>query len=212
MVSQRRRSGPSPRSDNRHDYRRGAIQYRSAPNLWRDDLHPLWPRTPKTAQAHTGEGQQKQPGLRVAAHRRRLFPRRITSASHPTKNIPKATGINSNHNHDMNVPQRSFPYYSQGLLSCGTKALCSFNQFGVLSIDVDGNDYWFLERPIEINPSVICIEYNATLGKEPITVPYDETFERHEKHPSGWYHGASLSALSKLAASSGLRIAVSIVA
>jgi len=75
-----------------------------------------------------------------------------------------------------------------------------FQRVGVLSIDVDGNDYWFLEELIEIKPSIICIEYNASFGPEPITVPYDESFDRHQKHPSGWYHGASLAAIAKLCA------------
>jgi hypothetical protein len=75
-----------------------------------------------------------------------------------------------------------------------------FPELGVLSIDVDGNDYWFLEKLIDVKPSVICVEYNASFGLEPITVPYDPTFDRHEKHPSGWYHGASLPALAKLCA------------
>jgi hypothetical protein len=76
----------------------------------------------------------------------------------------------------------------------------SFPQIGVLSIDVDGNDYWFLEKLIDAAPDIICVEYNSSLGLEPVTVPYDPTFDRHEKHPSGWYHGASLAALSKLCA------------
>jgi hypothetical protein len=76
-----------------------------------------------------------------------------------------------------------------------------FGQIGVLSIDVDGNDYWFLERLIDTNPGVICIEYNSSFGLEPVTVPYEPTFDRHQKHPRGWYHGASLTALAKLCAS-----------
>lgn len=78
-----------------------------------------------------------------------------------------------------------------------------FQTLGVLSIDVDGNDYWFLETLIDIKPSVICVEYNASFGLEPISVPYDADFDRHQKHPSGWYHGASLSALAKLCAAHG---------
>ena len=74
----------------------------------------------------------------------------------------------------------------------------AFQQIGVLSIDVDGNDYWFLEKLIDTCPTVICVEYNASLGLDPLTVPYDPSFDRHEKHPSGWYHGASLTALAKL--------------
>jgi hypothetical protein len=82
-----------------------------------------------------------------------------------------------------------------------------FQRLGVLSIDVDGNDYWFLEQLIDLEPAVICIEYNASFGLAPITVPYDERFDRHEKHPSGWYHGASLTALAKLCATRGYGLA-----
>jgi hypothetical protein len=83
----------------------------------------------------------------------------------------------------------------------------AFQQIGVLSIDVDGNDYWFLEKLIDTYPTVICVEYNATLGLDPLTVPYDPSFDRHEKHPSGWYHGASLTALAKLCGLHGYGLA-----
>jgi hypothetical protein len=79
----------------------------------------------------------------------------------------------------------------------------TFPRLGVLSIDVDGNDYWFLKELIDTSPAVICVEYNSSLGMEPVTVPYDPSFDRHQKHPSGWYHGASLTALSKLAVAHG---------
>jgi hypothetical protein len=54
---------------------------------------------------------------------------------------------------------------------------------------------------------VICVEYNSSLGLEPITVPYEATFDRHQKDPRSWYHGASLTALSKLCASHGYGLA-----
>jgi hypothetical protein len=82
-----------------------------------------------------------------------------------------------------------------------------FPEIGVLSIDVDGNDYWFLEKLIAAGPSVICVEYNASLGLEPITVPYDPEFDRNKKHPQGWYHGASLTALAGLCARFGYGLA-----
>jgi hypothetical protein len=72
---------------------------------------------------------------------------------------------------------------------------------------VDGNDYWFLKSLIEVEPTVICVEYNSTFGMEPITVPYDPAFDRHQKHPKGCYHGASLAALSKLCAFYGYGLA-----
>jgi hypothetical protein len=79
----------------------------------------------------------------------------------------------------------------------------TFERIGVLSIDVDGNDYWFLKELIDALPTVICVEYNASLGLEPITVSYSPSFERHKNHAKGWYHGASLTALDKLCAAYG---------
>lgn len=74
---------------------------------------------------------------------------------------------------------------------------------GILSVDVDGNDYWFLSELISMRPALIVSEYNASFLDNPITVPYDDRFDRHAKHESGWYHGASLSALNYLCESNG---------
>jgi hypothetical protein len=82
-----------------------------------------------------------------------------------------------------------------------------FERLGILSVDVDGNDYWFLEKLIDIQPSIISVEYNASFGHASVTVPYDPSFVRHQKHPSGWYHGASLAALAKLCRSRGYGLA-----
>ena len=55
-----------------------------------------------------------------------------------------------------------------------------------LSLDVDGNDYWFWETLTCISPRVICIEYNAGIGPDlSWSVPYDDAFQRFEKHASG---------------------------
>lgn len=73
-----------------------------------------------------------------------------------------------------------------------------------LSLDVDGNDYWFWQTLECISPRVVCIEYNAGLGPDwSCTVPYDDEFERYAKHPSGFFHGASLVALEKLGKEKG---------
>jgi hypothetical protein len=82
-----------------------------------------------------------------------------------------------------------------------------FPQLGVLSIDVNGNDYWLLKSLIASSPAVISVEYNASLGNEPITMPYIEDFNRFTAHDSNWYHGASLSALAKLCANNGYGLA-----
>ncbi len=73
-----------------------------------------------------------------------------------------------------------------------------------LSIDVDGNDFWFWQLLECVSPRVVCIEYNAGIGPDlSLTVPYDDGFERFAEHPSGFYYGASLAALEKLGRDKG---------
>lgn len=73
-------------------------------------------------------------------------------------------------------------------------------EIDLLSIDIDGNDFWVWAAIEEISPRVVVIEYNADLGKDrSITVMYDDEFRRYQKHSSGLYHGASLLALTRLA-------------
>lgn len=77
-------------------------------------------------------------------------------------------------------------------------------EIDLLSIDIDGVDYWVWKAIREVNPRVVVIEYNASLDHDKsLTVKYDPNFDRHEKHKSGWYAGASLTALTKLAESKG---------
>lgn len=76
-----------------------------------------------------------------------------------------------------------------------------------LSLDVDGNDYWLWEALDCVSPRLACIEYNAGIGPElSWTVPYDPRFERYAKHPSGFFHGASLKALESLGERRGYRL------
>ena len=76
-----------------------------------------------------------------------------------------------------------------------------------LSIDVDGNDYWFWRCLQCINPRVICIEYNSGIGsKYSWTIPYNKEFERFSAHPSGFFAGASIKALESLGEKKGYRL------
>lgn len=79
-------------------------------------------------------------------------------------------------------------------------------EIDLLSIDIDGNDYWLWEAIDVVRPRVVVIEYNASFGLRSITVPYDPTFVRFRKHPSGWYHGASISALASLGERKGYEL------
>jgi len=75
---------------------------------------------------------------------------------------------------------------------------------GILSVDVDGNDYWIWQAIDCIAPAIVICEYNSLLGDtRPLVVPYDPDFERLKAHPSGLYFGASIAALWHLAAAKG---------
>lgn len=75
---------------------------------------------------------------------------------------------------------------------------------GILSIDVDGVDYWLLEAISCVRPRILVMEYNAMFGPErAITVPYAGDFSRGARHFSWLYFGASLAALDHLARRKG---------
>lgn len=76
-------------------------------------------------------------------------------------------------------------------------------EIGLLSIDIDGNDYWVWEAIDVIDPVIVIIEYNHRFGSElAVTVPYDENFVRGKQYPV-IYFGASLKALCRLAQRKG---------
>jgi len=73
-------------------------------------------------------------------------------------------------------------------------------EIGLLSIDIDGNDYWVWEKIDAVDPTIVIAEYNSVFGPDlAVTIPYDPKFARHKAHYSGQFWGASLSALNLLA-------------
>jgi len=77
-------------------------------------------------------------------------------------------------------------------------------EIGLLSIDIDGNDYWVWKAIRVIEPAIVIVEYNSLFGNErEITIPYDPKFNRYQAHYSGLYQGASLAALCSLAEAKG---------
>lgn len=77
-------------------------------------------------------------------------------------------------------------------------------EIGILSVDIDGNDYWVLDSIDCVNPQILIVEYNSLFGPTAkITVPYDENFVRTNKHYSNLYYGASISAITELANKKG---------
>ena len=82
-----------------------------------------------------------------------------------------------------------------------------------LSIDIDGNDWHILKSILEgkqINPRVICVEYNSLLP--PAVDPDDESTDWIMEYKDDWRwigddcHGASLSAYYRLCKKSGYQL------
>lgn len=77
---------------------------------------------------------------------------------------------------------------------------------GILSVDIDGNDYWVWKAIDAVDPAIVICEYNPILGDtRPVTVPYKPDFTRFDAHYSGLYFGSSIAALRHLAKSKGYR-------
>ncbi|SEL43661.1 hypothetical protein SAMN04488505_102268 [Chitinophaga rupis] len=77
-------------------------------------------------------------------------------------------------------------------------------EIGLLSIDIDGNDYWIWKAINVVSPTIVIVEYNSVLGSErAITVPYNPDFIRTKAHYSNLYFGTSLKALCLLAEEKG---------
>ena len=77
-------------------------------------------------------------------------------------------------------------------------------EIGLLSIDIDGNDYWIWDALVAVNPQVVIIETHNEFGLKNIVVPYDPNYSYPGKHPI--YHGASPVAMVKLAQRKGYRL------
>lgn len=77
-------------------------------------------------------------------------------------------------------------------------------ELGILSVDIDGNDYWVWEAIDVVNPSIVIVEYNSVFGPAAaVSIPYDPKFYRTNAHSSNLYWGCSLAALTHLAEQKG---------
>jgi hypothetical protein len=74
----------------------------------------------------------------------------------------------------------------------------------LLSIDIDGNDFWVWKAISVIQPRVVVTEYNSVFGPErAVTIAYDPAFRRRTFSQTESYFGASLAALAKLGEKKG---------
>jgi hypothetical protein len=75
---------------------------------------------------------------------------------------------------------------------------------GILSVDIDGNDYWIWQAIDCIQPRIVICEYNSLFGAtKKVTTLYDPRFVITEAHFSGLFWGASIGAFDHLAQQKG---------
>jgi len=79
-------------------------------------------------------------------------------------------------------------------------------ELDLLSIDIDGMDYWVWQALTACNPRLVAIEYNWLFGADvAVTVPYSAEFDLDAIGQRS-YHGASLAALVHLGRQKGYRL------
>lgn len=76
-------------------------------------------------------------------------------------------------------------------------------EIDLLSIDIDGNDYWVWKAIDAIDPRVVVIEYNATL-RPPMALVV--SYRADAQWDGSNHYGASLEALVRLAAAKNYRL------
>jgi hypothetical protein len=104
-------------------------------------------------------------------------------------------------NHIFAVCDWITPESISRLLTFGKDNLGTLN---ILSLDIDGNDYWVLEQQNLEEFEILVVEYNALFGSRfPVTVPRNDEFQRKEAHFSHLYWGVSLRAWIHLFEKSG---------
>jgi hypothetical protein len=83
-------------------------------------------------------------------------------------------------------------------------------EIDLLSLDLDGVDYWIWQAIEVINPRVVVLEYQDIIGPEKsLTVPYADDFDAYKyptTHGAPNYSGASLPAFVKLGRRKGYRL------
>jgi hypothetical protein len=86
--------------------------------------------------------------------------------------------------------------------------LALFRNPDVFSLDIDSLDYYVAAALLErgFRPKIFIVEYNSAFGPErSVTIPYQEPFNRHRAHPSGYYYGVSVMGLRHLFEGHGYR-------
>lgn len=62
----------------------------------------------------------------------------------------------------------------------------------ILSLDIDGNDYYLMKKLLILNPSLVVCEFNPIFFTRPISSVYKKNFDRTKESDDWIYYGCSL--------------------
>ena len=124
------------------------------------------------------------------------------------KNVEKAKTFYANHPRTMYWPPKIVCHW---ISTSNVNQIMVENDFNgeidLLSLDIDGIDYWLWKEISCISPRVVVLEFNHLLGPDvSVTVPYADDFKAEFTQYGSDYSGASLMAFVKLAKEKGYRL------
>lgn len=68
-------------------------------------------------------------------------------------------------------------------------------QIDIISLDIDGNDYWVAQEINFEGVRIVIVEYNPIFGDgQAVSIPREDDFDRTKAHYSNLYYGVSLKA------------------
>lgn len=77
-------------------------------------------------------------------------------------------------------------------------------RIGLISVDIDGNDYWVLNSIEKLEAAILIVEVNPVWGDvHAVTTPYSPSFDRFDLHESGLAFGMSIEAAKQLGKEKG---------
>jgi hypothetical protein len=125
-----------------------------------------------------------------------------------SKNIAKANNAYTNHPDTRHWPPRIVhAWITKDNINDLIKTNGFEGEIDLLSLDVDGVDYWIWKAVDAVHPRVVVLEFNHLWGPDlSVTVPYSDDFVAGFSQYGSDYAGASLKAFVKLGQEKGYRL------
>ena len=103
--------------------------------------------------------------------------------------------------HDLKIKHK---FINKNNINSIIKSVTNQNEIGLLSLDIDGVDYWIWKEINSVSPIIFVCEFNSVFGDlKSITVPYNKMFDRTRFHYSNLGFGASLKAFINISKKKG---------